>query len=203
MCQSFNAVRRVVAPYDICNIKQEKGKPSFLFTLRKLLTPVFHLIPTPASKKEEGSTPSPFKLSILLLSKVHLTGLSVHAVYDGERLELIAQIADNTAALLETLLHGDADALDRTAGLCHDGDQTLQRTAVCQKIVDNKHMVVRTEELLRNDNLILTLMRKGFDLSNINLAVDVDALGLLCETRPERRNDVPQCRQCQYRMPQW
>ena len=33
MCQSFNAVRRVVAPYDICNIKHEKGKPSFLFTL--------------------------------------------------------------------------------------------------------------------------------------------------------------------------
>ena len=42
-------------------------------------------------------------------------------------------------------------------------------------------MVVRTEELLRNDNLILTLMRKGFDLGNINLAVDVDALGLLCK----------------------
>ena len=37
---------------------------------------------------------------LLLLSKVHLTGLSVHAVHDGERLELIAQIEDNTAALL-------------------------------------------------------------------------------------------------------
>ena len=37
-----------------------------------------------------------------------------------------------------THLHGDADALNRTAGLCHDGDQALQRTAVCQKIVDNK-----------------------------------------------------------------
>ena len=40
-------------------------------------------------------------------------------------------------------------------------------------------MVVRTEELLRNDNLILTLMCKGFNLGNINLAVDVDTLGLL------------------------
>ena len=54
MCQSFNAVRRVVAPYDICNIKHEKGKPSFLFTLRKLLTSVFHLIPTPANKKRKA-----------------------------------------------------------------------------------------------------------------------------------------------------
>ena len=33
---------------------------------------------------------------------MHLTGLSVHALHDSERLELIAQIADNTAALLET-----------------------------------------------------------------------------------------------------
>ena len=47
----------------------------------------------------------------LLLPEVHLTGLGVHAVHDSERLELIAQIADNTAALLETLLHGNADAL--------------------------------------------------------------------------------------------
>lgn len=109
---------------------------------------------------------------------MHLTGLSVHALHDSERLELIAQIADNTAALLETLLHGDADALDRTASLCHDGDQALQRTAICRKSSVNKHMVVRAEELLGNDNLILTLMRKGFDLGNINLAVDVDALGL-------------------------
>ena len=54
----------------------------------------------------------------LLPPEVHLTGLGVHAVHDSERLELIAQIADNTAALLETLLHGNADALDRTAGLC-------------------------------------------------------------------------------------
>ena len=43
-------------------------------------------------------------------------------------------------------------------------------------------MVIRTEELLRNDNLILTLMRKGFNLGNINLAVDVDALGLFANT---------------------
>ena len=121
---------------------------------------------------------------------MHLTGLSVHAVHDSERLELIAQIADNTAALLETLLHGDADALNRTASLCQDGDQALQRTAVCQKIVDNKHMVVRTEKLLRNDNLILALMRKGFNLGNINLAVDVDALGLF---RKHDRNAEMTC----------
>ena len=38
--------------YVIQNMK--KSKPSFLFTLRKLLTPVFHLIPTPANKKRKA-----------------------------------------------------------------------------------------------------------------------------------------------------
>ena len=51
-------------------------------------------------------------------------------------------------------------------------------------------MVVRTEKLLRNDNLILTLMRKGFNLGNINLAVDIDALGLF---RKHDRNAEMTC----------
>ena len=75
---------------------------------------------------------------------MHLTGLSVHALHDSERLELIAQIADNTAALLETLLHGDADALDRGARLLDQLEKAVQSNAVGQEIVDDEHVVIRT-----------------------------------------------------------
>lgn len=53
-CELHLSTHFTVGCDDICNIKHEKGKPSFLFTLRKLLTPVFHLIPTPANKKRKA-----------------------------------------------------------------------------------------------------------------------------------------------------
>ena len=59
-------------------------------------------------------------------------------------------------------LDDDAAANSGCTRLCHNVQQSHQCLTLCQKIVDNKHMVVRTEKLLRNDNLILTLMRKGF-----------------------------------------
>ena len=119
----------------------------------------------------------------LLLAEDDLAGLRVHAVHDGERLEMVAEVADGAAAVLEALLDGDADALDRAAGLLNDGDQTLKRVAVGQKIVDEQHVIVCAQEFLGDDDLILALVRKGLDLCDVNVAIDVDALRFL------RKND--------------
>ena len=119
----------------------------------------------------------------LLLAEDDLAGLRVHTVHDGERLEMVAEVADGAAAVLEALLDGDADALDRAAGLLNDGDQTLKRVAVGQKIVDEQHVIVSAQEFLGDDDLILALVRKGLDLCDVNVAIDVDALRFL------RKND--------------
>ena len=40
-------------------------------------------------------------------------------------------------------------------------------------------MILRTQELLGHDDLILILMGEGLHLGNVHLALDVDGLGLL------------------------
>lgn len=109
------------------------------------------------------------------------TMLCVHALDDGERLELISEVTDDPSALLEALLNRDADALDRAAGLCDDGQEALQRTSVCEEIVDDQDMILWAQELLRYDHLVLTLMGEGLHLCGIDIAIDIEALGLLRE----------------------
>ena len=50
-----------------------------------------------------GETPVSRQL-FLLLAEDDLAGLRVHAVHDGERLEMVAEVADGAAAVLEALL---------------------------------------------------------------------------------------------------
>jgi len=55
---------------------------------------------------------------------------------------MVAQIADDLTAHLEALFNGDADAFHCAPGLIHDGDKTLQRTTVGEKIVDDQHVII-------------------------------------------------------------
>src|SRR5699024_7800018 len=104
-----------------------------------------------------------------------------HAVYDGQRLQLEAEISYDPPAGLESFLDGDPDAFYSGAGRLDDLDQPLERTTVCQEIIDDQDMVVRREKLLRYDHMIDALMCERFDLRHIHLAVQVDALGFLGE----------------------
>lgn len=61
----------------------------------------------------------------LLFAELNRTVCSVHALNNCERFQLIAQITNDAAALLEALLDSDADAFHGTACLCNDGQQTL------------------------------------------------------------------------------
>ena len=59
--------------------------------------------------------------------------------------------------------------------------ESLHRAAVCHEVIDNQHMVQRSEEALRDDDRGDVLVGEGFDLGREHLAVDVDGLRLLRE----------------------
>ena len=74
---------------------------------------------------------------ILLFPKGNDSGFGVHCVHNGQRLQLIAQIADHPAADLEAFFDGDAQTFHSGTGGFHDGDQSLQGAAVGQEIIYN------------------------------------------------------------------
>ena len=110
-----------------------------------------------------------------------LPRLGVHALHDGERFQAVAAFAQVVAARLEALLDGDADALHRGARLADELDEAVQRASVRQEVVDDQHMVVGVQELLRHDDVVHATVRERLDACREHLAVQVDALSLLCE----------------------
>ena len=58
-------------------------------------------------------------------------------------------LPDPVRSLLEGLFDGDADALNRGARLVHDVDETLERAAVGEEVVDEKHLIARQHEARR------------------------------------------------------
>ena len=87
------------------------------------------------------------------------------------------EIANDASAVLESLFNSDTDAFYGSAGFVDNGDESLQGTAICQKVVDDQHMVIRPQKLAGNNDVVLTFMCERFDLCLIDVAVDVDALG--------------------------
>ena len=57
----------------------------------------------------------------------------------------------------------------------------MQGTAVCQKIIDDQHLVLGVQKLFRNDHLIFALVGERFHLCHVDRTVNVDALGFLGE----------------------
>ena len=106
---------------------------------------------------------------------------AVHAVYDGQALQLDALAADQLTALLEALFNGDADALHRSACLRSQLQQTHQGTAVGQKVVYDQDMVLRREELFGHDDVVHLFMGEGLDLGLVVIVVQVDAHGFFCK----------------------
>ena len=96
----------------------------------------------------------------VLAAEGDVSGLGIHGVHDGQRFQMVSQVADDAAAGLESLLDGDADPFQGGAGLGDDGDQSLQRAAVGQKIIDDQDVVVWPQKFFGDDDLIFTLWVK-------------------------------------------
>ena len=119
--------------------------------------------------------------SVLILSKGDGALVRVHAFHNSQGLEVVALFAQGAAALLEALLHGDADALDDDLGVVADVDQTVQCVALGQEVVKDQHMLALLEEALGHDDGVLPLLGEGVDAGRVLVAVKVDGLGLLGE----------------------
>ena len=85
------------------------------------------------------------------------------------------------AAALEALLHCYADALHCAAGLTHDVDKSLERTAVSEEVVDNQHMVILGQKALGDNNIVHLAMGIGINLRKINVLIHIAAAALLRE----------------------
>ena len=94
---------------------------------------------------------------------------------------MITQIADPVATVLEAFFHGDAQAFHSSTGAFDDVDQTLQGAAVGQKIVDDQHPVIGTEEFFGYDDFVDMSLGEGGDFCRINFTIDIDGLGFFGE----------------------
>ena len=65
---------------------------------------------------------------------------------------MIAQVADHTAADLETLFDDNAAAFHNGAGRFCDIDQTLQCAAVGQEIIDDQNVFALMQELFGDND---------------------------------------------------
>ena len=82
-----------------------------------------------------------YPLLDLMIPERNRTGFCIHGIHDGKRFQVVAQIPNDTATDLEALLHHDAASFDGGTGGLDNGDQSLQSTAVGQKIIDDQNML--------------------------------------------------------------
>ena len=107
-----------------------------------------------------------------------LARLGIHAVNDGEGLHLVAALAELFTAGLETLLDGDADALDDDAGLVANLEQAVQGATHGQEVVDDDNVLAGVKEALGDDDVVDAVLGEAPDLRAVLLAVEVRGLGL-------------------------
>ena len=115
----------------------------------------------------------------VLLPESNGTVFCIHRIHDSQRLHMITQVADDTAADLESLFDNNAAAFhNRTGRLCN-GNQALQCAAIGQDSIDDQNVLTLMQEFLGHDDLILILVGEGFHLGNEHITINVDRLGLL------------------------
>ena len=93
-------------------------------------------------------------------------------------MQVDARCAELVAAALEALFHGAADADQLSAGGLDDLAEAAQRFAAGKEIVDHEHAVARVQPFLGDEQRDLLLVGIGKDLTLIQAALDVVALGL-------------------------
>ena len=109
------------------------------------------------------------------------TGFRIHRLHDCQGINVVSRCAQLIAAALETLLHRDADALDRRSGIMAQIDQALQSLAVGQEVIKQQHMVALVEIPLGHDDGEFLLLGEGVDGGGVLVAIEIDGLRLLGE----------------------
>ena len=65
----------------------------------------------------------------------------VHAVYDRKGLQTDPLGTDQISAYLEAFFNNNTSSNQLGSGSSYQCDQSLQRRAICQEIIDNKNLI--------------------------------------------------------------
>ena len=126
--------------------------------------------------------------------------LYAHGLDSRQGLHPHAHGADQVAAGLEGLLHGDARPHQGGPGVPHQVNQALEGRAVGQEVVDDQHPVLRQQKLLGHDDVVHPAVGEGLHLGGVHVPGDVFGLVLLGEDhraikklRSHARDPDPRC----------
>ena len=114
----------------------------------------------------------------LLLPESYGAGFRIHRVYNGERLQLVAQAPDETAAGLEAFFNNDAQSFNGGTRILGNGDEAQQGAAIGKEVINDQNPVIRAQELLGDDNLVAVFVGKGLHFRDIHISVKIYRLGL-------------------------
>ena len=79
-------------------------------------------------------------------------GIICHGINDSQRFQTDTHIADLLSAVLEALLNYDSGTFESSSGFLYNIDQSEKSTAICKEIINKKYVILRTKELLGNNN---------------------------------------------------
>ena len=91
---------------------------------------------------------------LLFAAEDDLTRLRIHRFNDCKRLNAVTLFTQGITAALEALFNDDAAAGNRSACFLNNRNQTVQRIALRQKIVNDQYTVVGGQIILRHNDII-------------------------------------------------
>jgi len=140
---------------------------------------------------------------LLLRSEPNGARPGIHGLQDGQGFQMIAPFPDGFAAGLEALFNDDTAALHHGTGSLRNGDQSLQRAAVGQKIIDDQDVLAFPQESSGHDDLVFGFVGKGFHLGSQHLPVQVYKPGLFGKHHGNTKFSGHKGGRQQCRRPQW
>ena len=116
---------------------------------------------------------------LLLTAKMDGLCLPIHALDDGDGLDLVALLAEHSTTLLLAFLDGNAYAGYLASRLLHQVDEGMGSLAVGQEIVHNQHLVGGVEIGLGDEDIVELLMGEGIGVRDVFVIGTIGRLTLL------------------------
>ena len=116
---------------------------------------------------------------LLLTAEMDGLCLPVHALDDGNGLDLIALLTERCPTLLLAFLDGDANAGYLASRLLHQVDEGVGSLTVGQEIVHDQHLVGGVEIGLGDEDVVELLMSEGIGVGDIFVIGTIGRLTLL------------------------
>ena len=104
--------------------------------------------------------------------------IAVHTLHHRQRFLPVAEGTYYCTAHLEAFFYHNTDTRNIGSGLTDNGNQSLQSTAIGQKIVDDQYIFIRRKIFPGDNDCIGTIVSIGFDLSSVSFIIRGNRIGL-------------------------